>query len=150
MVHLGVFARKKLGELLVEQGVIKEEQLQQALRQQKVMGGLLGESLVELGYVTETDLTVAIALQYGLPFVDLDRFHVSKNALALVPPDFLVQNRLLVLDRLGKTLLVAAAGNLEISVFEEIEKMTGLVVYPCISHIGQMREAHERFLSASA
>lgn len=148
MVNAAAGVRKRLGEILVERGLITEDQLQSGLRQQQIIGGLLGEHLVDLGYLGEKDLMTAISLQFNLPYVDLDRFRIAKEHLTLVSTEFMVQNRCLLLDRLGKTLLIAVAGNLDITVYEELEKKLGVEVFLCIAEVGALTALQGRLFSA--
>ncbi|MBP6944169.1 MAG: type II secretion system protein GspE, partial [Candidatus Omnitrophica bacterium] len=62
---------KTIGQLLLEKGVIKQAQLDEALKVQKEKGGLLGQILASLGYVTEEQIAQAITVQYGFPYLPL-------------------------------------------------------------------------------
>ena len=62
---------ERLGDLLVRDGLITREQLQQALTEQKGTGNRLGYTLVKLGFVEETEITKMLARQYRMPAVDL-------------------------------------------------------------------------------
>src|SRR6266568_2842524 len=77
----------KLGDILIQQGVIDEEKLIAALSDQRAFGGKLGRTLVDLGYVTEDQLVHALATQLGLENVDLAQTEIAPEALSALPVD---------------------------------------------------------------
>jgi type IV pilus assembly protein PilB len=77
----------KLGDILIQQGVIDEEKLIAALSDQRAFGGKLGRTLVDLGYVTEEQLVHALATQLGLETVDLEAVEIAPEALSALPVD---------------------------------------------------------------
>src|SRR6266849_5047383 len=77
----------KLGDILIQQGVIDEEKLIAALSDQRAFGGKLGRTLVDLGYVTEDQLVHALATQLGLETVDLAQTEIAPEALSALPVD---------------------------------------------------------------
>src|SRR6266513_5193703 len=77
--------RLQLGSLLVEKGLITEAQLREALADRNVHGGLLGETLVRLGFVFEDELARVLAEQFGVPFVNLDTIPVDGQAARVLP-----------------------------------------------------------------
>ncbi|MGI4788532.1 MAG: GspE/PulE family protein [Janthinobacterium lividum] len=105
--------RKELGHLLVEQGLLKEQQLTLALTFQKQTGKPLGEVLVELGLVETEDITRARALQVDAAYVMMDDVAVDKAALALVPAAVAHQYSLLPIGRTadGTLKIIVAAWN---------------------------------------
>ena len=88
--------RKKvrLGELLVNSGVITAEQLQQALDNPNRQGKKLGEFLVDEGIVSEDDLAKALSRQLDLDMIDLQSVNVDKEVLNLVPVNVLKKNKI--------------------------------------------------------
>src|SRR4051812_703557 len=72
--------RRRLGDLLIESGLISETQLKAALNEQRKWGGRLGRTVVELGFVTETAIGLALAKQLELPSVDLDTVELPPAA----------------------------------------------------------------------
>jgi type IV pilus assembly protein PilB len=77
--------RPQLGALLLEKGLVTPHQLDAALADRKVNGGLLGETLVRLGFVFEDELARVLAEQSGLPFVNLDTIPVDAAAASVMP-----------------------------------------------------------------
>jgi type IV pilus assembly protein PilB len=77
----------RLGDILIQQGVIDQEKLAAALSDQRAFGGKLGRTLVDLGYVTENQLVHALATQLGLAAIDLATLDVAPEALSILPVD---------------------------------------------------------------
>jgi type IV pilus assembly protein PilB len=77
----------RLGDILIQQGVIDEAKLSTALSDQRAFGGKLGRTLVDLGYVTEDQLVHALATQLGLDTIDLAKVEVAPEALSILPVD---------------------------------------------------------------
>jgi type IV pilus assembly protein PilB len=77
--------RPRLGSLLLEKGLVSDEQLDAALRERAERGGLLGEILVRQGVIFEDELARVLGEQAGLPFADLDTVSVDHHAAAMLP-----------------------------------------------------------------
>ena len=77
--------RKRLGDLLVEEGVISNDQLMAALKNQKGKGIKLGASLIDLGYINEEQLLKFLAKQLNIPFYDLSKVKIDPAAVQLIP-----------------------------------------------------------------
>ncbi|HBS60046.1 MAG TPA: type II secretion system protein GspE, partial [Firmicutes bacterium] len=77
--------RKRLGDLLIEGGMITREQLARALKVQAKMGKRLGRVLVELGFVSEQGLVEALEFQLGISHVDLSITAIEPDVAALIP-----------------------------------------------------------------
>lgn len=78
-------ARSRLGDVLVDAGVLTDEQLERALAEQAAWGGRLGQILLHLGLVEEQNLASAIGRQLGLRVVDLDRLQLKSGVRQLLP-----------------------------------------------------------------
>lgn len=145
MVQISKLLRKKLGEILAEEGLVRDEHVQEALKRQKTTGELLGEAFVNLGYVTEMDIARAIVKQFGLPYIDAAAYRIPKEAVEAVPRELMWQNDLIVLDKIGKTLIVAVAGIVNGEVFEKIEKVTGSQLFVYVTTMGLIKKALQKY-----
>jgi len=125
--------RAQLGDILCDEGYISDEQLTAAADEQKMSGGLLGEVLVTLGYVTEWEVAKCLVKQLQLPFIYTTLYDSPKEAIDLLPHAFLHQHRIVPVDIFGRTLVLATAGNIDTDVVEEIEESTKLGVALYIS-----------------
>ncbi len=100
---------KRLGEVLIEEGMITVEQLQQALDHQKETSSSLGKTLVELGVLTEDALYHFLAIQHGMDFVDVDKVNVSTELLKTCPEAAARKLMVFPLERQGKKLRVVTS-----------------------------------------
>ncbi len=71
--------KKRLGEILIEDGVLSPESLEEALNHQKKEGGLIGQILIRLGYVTEEELIAAVGKQLRIPYIPLSHYSVNSE-----------------------------------------------------------------------
>ncbi len=139
----------KLGEILVREGLITQEQLRKALLEQKNSGMRLGYTLVKLGFIEETEVSKMLARQYRMPAVDLSRFEVDAKILKLIPPDIANKHSVLPLKREGRTLTVAIADPNNVTAIEDIKFITRCDVFPVIAGEYTLRNAIERYYQQS-
>ncbi|MEH0761270.1 Flp pilus assembly complex ATPase component TadA [Vibrio sp. 16] len=99
--------RKRLGDLLVEEGIISEQQVEQALAAQKSTGRKLGAALIELGFLTEHQMLTFLSQQLDIPLIDLSRANVDVEAVQLLPEVHARRLRALVIGRQQDTLRIA-------------------------------------------
>jgi type IV pilus assembly protein PilB len=144
MVSISKLTKKRLGELLISEGLVNEEQINEALKRQQETGGLLGEVLIALGYVTEIDIARTITTQFGLPYIDASRYFVAKEVAALLPEDEMRRNQYVPLDKIGNILTLAVCGLLNEKTFEDIEKRTGCVIQLYVSTVSQVARAMDK------
>ena len=140
---------ERLGDLLIRDGLITREQLQQALTEQKGTGNRLGYTLVKLGFVEETEITKMLARQYRMPAVDLSRFEVDERIVKLVPAEVAVRHTVLPLKREGRTLTVAMSDPTNGSVLEDLKFITRFDIFPVIAGEYTLRQAIERYYEQS-
>jgi MSHA biogenesis protein MshE len=114
--------RVKLGELLVEQRAITVEQLEQALKEQKRSGRKLGRVLTDLGILREEQLHEALARHLQVAFVDLKQVNVDPELVKLLPETHARRFRALVLQSDKRGLLVGMADPTDLFAFDEISK----------------------------
>ena len=142
-------AQDKLGEILLREGLITQEQLRKALLEQKNSGMRLGYTLVKLGFIEETEVSKMLARQYRMPAVDLSRFEVDAKILKLIPPDIATKHTVLPLKREGRTLTVAIADPNNVAAIEDIKFITRCDVFPVIAGEYTLRNAIERYYQQS-
>src|SRR6266705_595297 len=139
----------KLGEILLREGLITQDQLKKALLEQKNTGMRLGYTLVKLGFVEETEISKMLARQYRMPAVDLSRFEVDPKIIKLLPPDIAVKHTVLPLKREGRTLTVAIADPNNVTAIEDIKFITRCDVFPVIAGEYTLRNAIDRYYQQS-
>ncbi len=125
MVALNRLVKKRLGEILVEQGLLSQEQVQDALRLQHQSGLLFGETLVQQKLITEEKIVSVLVGQFGIPFIKPTLYNISKDLLEIFDPAMMRRFQFVPMDSVGSVLLIAIAGSLTEDVLKEIEGQTG-------------------------
>jgi len=117
----GRFAIQKVGSILLEQGTLRQEQLDAALAEQTRAGGKLGSILQELGLVSPLDIAEAIARQAGVEVMSLNDVSADPEAVALIPESLARKYDLVPLHFEGERLIVAMASPLNIVAIDEVQ-----------------------------
>ena len=115
--------RVRIGDLLVEQKMISEAQLQEALAEQKKSGRKLGRVLVESGFVDEDKLLMLLSEQLDIPYVDLSRFELDAELTARLPETYARRYRALVLKETPTGLMVGMGDPTDIFAFDELVRI---------------------------
>ena len=125
---------KKIGEILVENGSLTQEQLRSALEQQKQeQGKLLGKILIQNGWVTEEEIVVALATQFNVPYLPLANFDFSKSANSIIPKELIQKYMCVPLERVGNLLTVVMADPTNEQAIKEIESAAKCRVQICVA-----------------
>lgn len=142
-------ARKRIGELLLERGVITREQLEEGLQHHRLTKQRLGVALIHKGFVKEEQLAQALGEALGIPVVDLRTAQVDWSAVHMLRARFCETHDLfpfaLEVARGRKQLVVAMSDPLNVPAIEEIEFTTGLKVSPRMATLSQVRAAILRY-----
>ena len=126
-------ARKKLGEMLVEAGVLSEQGLRTALNEQRRWGGTLGKTLIEMKLLSESELVRVLSLQLSLPTIDLDNLDIHPTVLELVPGELAEQNNVVPFAQPMKFLDVAMADPTNLGLIDELRIRTQLNIRPYLA-----------------
>lgn len=113
----------RLGEILVQQGLLSADQLTQALQDQQRSGRKLGRVFVESGYVTESQISEALARQLQIPFIDLKHFNASPEVVRKLPEAQARRFRAVVLEDRGDAYLVGMADPTDLFAYDEIARI---------------------------
>lgn len=132
--------RRLLGQVLKDRGVIKESQVQAALGEQRRHGGLIGQCLVTMGACSESDVTMALAVQAGLEAVDLAQVAPESDALEAVDGSAAHAYGVLPLRVEAGTLVVALADPMNSAVLEDLSFTTGFQVRAVVADAGAIKE----------
>ncbi|MBZ4664293.1 MAG: type secretion system protein GspE [Caloramator sp.] len=125
--------RKRLGEFLIDAGLLTQEQLIKALNIQKNTNKKLGEVLVENGFVTEDQIIEVLEYQLGIPHVKLDRYPIDQECVKLVSETLAKRHTLLPIKFERDKLIVAMADPLNIFALEDVQIYTGKDVQPVLA-----------------
>ncbi|WP_374720192.1 GspE/PulE family protein [Parageobacillus toebii] len=124
--------RKRLGDLLVEAGLITEAQLEEALKE-KAPGQKLGDALLQRGYITEQQLIEVLEFQLGIPHVSLYRYPIDPKLTNLIPKEFAKRHMVMPLKIEGERLLVAMADPMDFFVIDDLRLSTGFHIETAIA-----------------
>jgi len=134
---------KKLGDVLIERGVITPEQLDKALHQQPMTGKRLGDLLVDTGVITEDQLLEAISDRLAIPKLSLPTMVIDPLVVSRVPVDLARRYTLIPVFSIGNTLTLAMADPLNIIAIDEIKYRTGCDIKRVVATISATPEKTE-------
>ena len=138
-----------LGDFLVEQGLITEDQLKKALKHQKKAGKLLGRSLIELGFIGEEELIKALSEQLGVQYVSLRNYQVDPKVINLVPEELARTYQVVPLFAIENDLTVAMANPLDVLAIDALSRATGMKILPVVCSEDEIREAIDHYYGSS-
>ncbi|KIL36244.1 type II secretion system protein E [Cohnella kolymensis] len=137
--------RKRIGDLLLDAGVINGEQLQQALSQQKELNMRLGDVLITQGYITQQQFIEVLEFQLGIPHIQLYRQKIEQKVINLIPQKLAEQHRVIPVRVDGNKLILAMADPLDYFAIDEIRMATGLRVDPVIASRDELERGIKRY-----
>jgi len=117
--------RVRLGDLLLEKKLISEQQLKQALDEQRVSGRKLGRVLIDIGVVSEADLHTCLATYLNIPFVDLAHMSFEPKVVTKLLENHARRHRALVLKEDQRGYLVAMADPTDLHAYDELARLLG-------------------------
>jgi len=135
---------KRIGEVLLERGLINRKELEQALTHQKEHGGLTGQILIQFGFITEQEVALALTAQYGFPYLPLDNYEIDNGLTELIPEPLARQYCLIPIDRIGNALTLAMADPSNTRAIEAMELLTKCVVQTFVSTPTEIEQAITR------
>jgi type IV pilus assembly protein PilB len=135
----------RLGSMLVSSGLITDDQLRKALSMQKTEGGRLGSILVKLGFVQEDKLMTFLSKQYGVPYVDLNKFEINPAVIKHIPAEVAQKYRIMPINRAGATITIAMVDPSNIFAIDDIKFMTGYNVEAVVATEGAIVEAIKKY-----
>lgn len=136
--------RKRLGDLLLEAGLVSQEQINEALEWQLRFGGRFGQAIVELGYVTEAQVADVLARHWNMERVELDKVHVDKHVLALIPEELMERYEVFPLALVNGALHVAMADPRNVHVIDDLRRIVRRDIVPRVVTPGELRRARAR------
>lgn len=131
----------KLGETLMQLGVVNAQQLDIALKKQAATGDYLGEVLIHLGYASATEVYRVLSRQRGIPYVDLALVDIDTEVLDCIPREFAEKYTVLPLAVEGDSIRIAVADHLDVMAFDDISLLTRLQPTFVLSSRREIRKA---------
>jgi type IV pilus assembly protein PilB len=135
---------RRLGDLLVREGLINAEQLQRAVAEQKGSSDKLGTVLVRLNLLSEEQLIGFLSRQYGIPSITLSQLDIDVDVLKLVPAQIAKKYDVVPVKRTGNSLTLAMADPTNVFALDDVGFMTNLQVLPVVASQAAIRAALER------
>jgi type IV pilus assembly protein PilB len=136
---------KELGEVLVDEGLITNDQLAKASEEQQKVGRSLGRVLIDLGLVNEPDLVAVLARQIGLDFVDLTEYQIDPTAAALLSEQVARRYRALPIGFENDSLIVAMSDPANVFALDDIRTITGMEVKPVVATAADIESAVRKY-----
>ena len=121
--------QRRLGDILVEQGVIIPLQLDEALQRQRLTGDFLGRVLVSMGYCDEQAIVEALGTQLGMEKVDVTRLKIPENIIRKISPDVARFYNVIPIKEVDGVLVVAMADPLNLQILDDLRHIVGPVSY---------------------
>jgi type IV pilus assembly protein PilB len=141
---IGQPVSRRLGDLLVREGLIDNDQLARALQEQKGSNDKLGGILVKLNFVTEDKLIAFLSRQYGIQSITLSQLDIDPEVLKLVPEQIARKYEVLPIRRQGNQLTLAMADPTNVFALDDVGFMTNLQVVPVVASQAAIRAAVDR------
>ena len=116
--------KKKIGQLLKEKGLVTEKQIEVAISQQKITGTFLGETLVQLGFVSSKEICQCLAEQAGLPYIDLREYPVQEEALKLIPKDIAERGEFIPIEVRDDQMVIGITDPSNIIAMDTVSRIT--------------------------
>ncbi len=138
---------ESLGQILLDEGLVTREQLDKAIHTQQRSGGHLGRILVEQGVLTDQQLAKVLALQWGLPYVELGSLEIDDTVVKLIPQHLAQRHKVLAIERTRKKLKLAIADPLNVVAFDDVRLVTGLEIEPVVAAEEDILAAIGRYYS---
>ena len=134
----------KLGEILIRQNLLTPDQLRDAVEYQRHHNLGLTASLVNIGVVSEQQITGALSKQYGVPSIDFSTVEIDENVTRLVPREVAQKYCVVPVSRRGATLTLAMADPANVYAMDDIKFVTGFTIEPVVASEVSVRQAIER------
>ncbi len=138
---------RKLGEMLVKDQIITQEDLEAALEKQEESGTSLGHILVELGLASEWEMAAALGKQLNVPFITLSHYEIDRQVLESIPESIVRKYKIVPVDKTGDTLTIALSDPSNIYLLDELRLLTKCQIIPVISFESDISEAISRYYS---
>jgi type IV pilus assembly protein PilB len=140
----------RLGEQLVRNGLITDEQLRKAFEEQKKDSGRLGPALIKLGFLDEKRLIDFLSKQYGVPSVDLDSLEIDPSVFNYVSNEIAQKYQVIPIARAGNTLRIAMSDPSNLFAIDDIKFMTGFNIEVSVCSELAVKRALDRYYDQSS
>jgi type IV pilus assembly protein PilB len=137
-------SKRKLGELLIESGLLTIDKLKDALEAQKSTGKRLGEALIDMKIISEEEMAFSLAMQLKIPFIDLIDYSIKDDILDCIPEEVCQKFKCIPLSMKDNILDVAMADPLDLHIMKDLQFITGYNIQPAIATRSQIMDKLQR------
>ncbi len=137
--------RRLFGQILKDKGLVTEDQIQEALEVQKQKGGLLGDILVSLQYVTNEQILVALSEYLGLEIVNIEDMDIPAEIIQIVPPAVAQLYRIIPIQKKSDTLAIVQADALDFETLDDLRLILKHPIKPLLCHKDAVIRALEKY-----
>ena len=137
--------KKKIGEILVANGFITQQILDQALEHQKRTGGSITQHLISGGYIKEDDLARCISIQFGYPYLPLRAYDIPQDIVKMVPANLAQKYLLMPVDMISNIITLVMVDPLDEEAINEVEKATNCKVQSFVGVVSDIAKAIELY-----
>lgn len=137
--------KKRLGELLIENGFLTREKLAEALKIQEQTKEKIGSILIRLGHISREQFFEVLTTHLGIPAIHLSRYKIESEALSVIPKKIAELYCLMPLSRLANNLTVAMSDPMNVYALDDLHRITGLEVQALLASEKEIREAIDQY-----
>ncbi|MDP3285403.1 MAG: hypothetical protein Q8M56_13315, partial [Desulfobacterales bacterium] len=142
--------KKRLGEIIMDMGIIGNDQLEMALSESKKTGAMLGDVLLRLDWISEEQVQMAIAVQSGAKIMDSSKVSIDFDLISRIPEDFVAANNIFPLAQEGQTLKIATSNPFDVLVRDNLSRITGCRVESYIAPKDWIKNSIELYYKTAA
>ena len=143
-------SQKKLGEILVEMGILKSAEIDKALAYSKAKGLRIGESLIDMKSASEAQVYKALAQQQNMEYFDLDKSSIPPNAVNLIPDDLMKKYIIIPLGREGNKLRLAIHDPTDFEMLDILKFRLNMEPKPVLAPKGRIKQLIDELFHASS
>lgn len=145
---MAVSMKKRLAQMLVDEGIITDAQLQEALKEAKAQNIRLEQAIIKLGYISDEVLMAFMGTQMGIPTVTLsEQGEIDPNVVKLIPENVCQRQILVAIAKKENNLTVAMSDPLNVSAIDDIRLMTGFEVTPVLASESEIKATIQKIFS---
>lgn len=137
--------KKRIGEILIEEGVLNSKDLQKALEVQQKEGGLIGRILIRMGLITEEDLVFALSKQLAIPFIRLSSYDVNRAALRWLTREMALRHLIFPFEESEYDVSFAVSDPLDLEAMGALEKKVPRRVQLFLATVSDIQQAIELY-----
>ncbi len=142
--------KERLLDILISDKILKQEDLDRALVEQKEKGGELSKILVRLKCISEDDLTHALSSGLGMPPIDISRLKIDPAVVKIIPHDVAAKYQIIAISRMGNNLTLAMADPLNIFAIDNVQALTGMNIVPIITRASLVQQNIEKYYATDS